>query len=337
MLGRRRPRSAETGAADGTSSRPAEVLGVYPGRSRNVRYVRLAEAGAGRCLSIPVSAEQGAAVTSARQRDRSGPTSMHELLVRLLDALGVQVSGVRVEELRGEDGKAAVLLSDGVEVATELTDALVLAAWAGAVVRVADRILDERGETLSARRVQSWGQPDSLAAAESPVPFELPQSYAALLRTLPAREMRPSFIHVDESDNRALMLLAAADTDLSLPVWMTAAQGKGVESAMKGAAAPRHRLACDVLAALGARIDRIAIMALRYGVYHVSMTLDDGTVASASTADALALALAAGARIFAAQELIDRSINVAIAFDKQAGLSESQQIYRMYYWAGELS
>jgi bifunctional DNase/RNase len=127
------------------------------------------------------------------------------------------------------------------------------------------------------------------------------------------REMTVYGVSFDIVGKAPIVLLKTADGDKVLPVWIGHSEAASILMKLQGQEPPRpltHDLLADVIVHLDAEVVRVTVTELRENTFHASITLrrnGDEIDVDSRTSDAIALALRAGAQIFAADEVIDES------------------------------
>ena len=127
------------------------------------------------------------------------------------------------------------------------------------------------------------------------------------------REMSVYGVSFDLVGKQPIVLLKTADGDKVLPVWIGHPEAASILMKLQGQEPPRpqtHDLLADVIAQLEAEVVRVTVTELRESTFHASITLrrnGDEIDVDSRTSDAIALALRAGAKIFAADDVIDES------------------------------
>jgi uncharacterized protein len=127
------------------------------------------------------------------------------------------------------------------------------------------------------------------------------------------REMNVYGVSFDLVGKQPIVLLKTADGDKVLPVWIGHPEAASILMKLQGQEAPRpqtHDLLADVIAQLDAEVVRVTVTELRDNTFHASITLrrnGDEIDVDSRTSDAIALALRAGAKIFAADDVIEES------------------------------
>jgi bifunctional DNase/RNase len=127
------------------------------------------------------------------------------------------------------------------------------------------------------------------------------------------REMTVYGVSFDLVGKQPIVLLKTADGDKVLPVWIGHPEAASILMKLQGQEPPRpqtHDLLADVIAQLDAEVVRVTVTELRESTFHASITLrrnGDEIDVDSRTSDAIALALRAGAKIFAADDVIEES------------------------------
>ncbi|HWC36620.1 MAG TPA: bifunctional nuclease family protein [Mycobacteriales bacterium] len=126
-------------------------------------------------------------------------------------------------------------------------------------------------------------------------------------------------VRVELPGNQPIVLLKESAGDRYLPIWIGAVEATAIAFAQQGIVPARpltHDLLKDVLEALQARLDAVLITDLRDGVYYADLRFADGTSVSARPSDAIALAIRAGATIYAEEAVLDTA-GIAIADEQE--------------------
>ncbi|MGN6473974.1 MAG: bifunctional nuclease family protein [Mycobacteriales bacterium] len=126
-------------------------------------------------------------------------------------------------------------------------------------------------------------------------------------------------VRVELPGNQPIVLLKESTGDRYLPIWIGAVEATAIAFAQQGIVPARpltHDLLKDVLEALRARLEAVLITELRDGVYYADLRFADGTSVSARPSDAIALAIRAGATIYAEEEVLDTA-GIAIADEQE--------------------
>jgi bifunctional DNase/RNase len=126
-------------------------------------------------------------------------------------------------------------------------------------------------------------------------------------------------VRVELPGNQPIVLLKESVGDRYLPIWIGAVEATAIAFAQQGIVPARpltHDLLKDVLEALRARLEAVLITDLRDGVYYADLRFADGTSVSARPSDAIALAIRAGAAIYAEEAVLDTA-GIAIADEQE--------------------
>src|ERR1051325_5013875 len=115
-------------------------------------------------------------------------------------------------------------------------------------------------------------------------------------------------VSFDMVGKQPIVLLKAVDTNKFLPIWIGHPEAAAILMKLQGASTPRpmtHDLLFDMLGELDVSCTRVAVTELRENTFYASITLAvNGRELEIDSrpSDALALAVRAGAPIFAAEE-----------------------------------
>jgi bifunctional DNase/RNase len=121
------------------------------------------------------------------------------------------------------------------------------------------------------------------------------------------QEMELVGIRVEMPSDAPAALLKETSGSRYLPIWIDAAEATAIAFAHQGMVSLRpltHELLHDVLAAVGIRLVSVNITALGDGTFNADLVLSNGSAVNARPADGIALAIRAGARILAADEIL---------------------------------
>ena len=127
------------------------------------------------------------------------------------------------------------------------------------------------------------------------------------------REMTVYGVSFDLVGKQPIVLLKTSDGDKVLPVWIGHPEAASILMKLQGQEPPRpqtHDLLADVIAQLDAEVVKVTVTELRESTFYASITLrrnGDEIDVDSRTSDAIALALRAGAKIYAADEVIEES------------------------------
>ncbi len=126
-------------------------------------------------------------------------------------------------------------------------------------------------------------------------------------------EMVVESVRVHMLSSRHVVILKEADRDRYLPIWIGPWEASAIAMKLQGLTPERpltHDLFATTLDELGARIDRVIISELADETFHARILLErDGRIVEvdARPSDALALAVRATVRIFAAEAVLEQA------------------------------
>ena len=127
-------------------------------------------------------------------------------------------------------------------------------------------------------------------------------------------------VSFDMVGKQPIVLLKAVDTNKFLPIWIGHPEAAAILMKLQGASTPRpmtHDLLFEMLGELDVNCSRVAVTELRENTFYALITVAvDGTELEIDSrpSDAIALAVRAGAPIFAAESVIEES---AIEFEHE--------------------
>lgn len=122
-----------------------DVVGVRVEMPSNQPIVLLKEAAGDRYLPIWIGAAEATAIAFAQQGVVPPRPLTHDLLRDVLQALGQELTAVRITDLRDGVFYALLVLGDGVEVSARPSDAIALALRTGSPIYGAEEVLGEAG------------------------------------------------------------------------------------------------------------------------------------------------------------------------------------------------
>ena len=120
-------------------------------------------------------------------------------------------------------------------------------------------------------------------------------------------------VSFDLGSKQPIVLLRTVEGSTFLPIWIGQPEAVAILMKLQGSDPPRpltHDLACTIIESLDAEISRVTVTELRENTFHAAITLlrnGDEVDVDSRTSDAIALALRAEARIYAADEVIEES------------------------------
>ena len=132
-------------------------------------------------------------------------------------------------------------------------------------------------------------------------------------------------VSFDLVGKQPIVLLKTAEGDKFLPVWIGHPEAASILMKLQDQAPPRpqtHDLLVEVISQLDAEVVRVTVTELRENTFHASITLKrngDEIEIDSRTSDAIALAIRADAKIFAADEVVEES---GIEFDGEGDDAE---------------
>lgn len=124
-------------------------------------------------------------------------------------------------------------------------------------------------------------------------------------------EMQIKGLMVDPVTNMPIVILKDASESRVLPIWVGIFEANAIALKVEEIATPRpmtHDLLCNLLEALGAKVEKIVVSDLRDNTYYALLHLLVGgrsVAVDARPSDALALALRTGAPIFVEEAVLD--------------------------------
>ena len=127
-------------------------------------------------------------------------------------------------------------------------------------------------------------------------------------------------VSFDMVGKQPIVLLKTAEGNKFLPIWIGHPEAAAILMKLQGANTPRpmtHDLLTEILGQLNARVVQIAVTELRENTFYalITLTINGSEVEIDSRpSDAIALAVRAGAPIFAAESVIEES---AIEFEHE--------------------
>ena len=120
-------------------------------------------------------------------------------------------------------------------------------------------------------------------------------------------------VSFDLVGKQPIVLLKTADANTFLPIWIGHPEAAAILMKLQGNDPPRpltHDLACSIVDSLDAHITKVTVTEMRENTYFALITIvQNGTEieVDSRTSDAIALALRAEAKIYAADDVIEES------------------------------
>lgn len=130
--------------------RELEVIGVRIEMPSNQPLVLLREVEGDRFLPIWIGAVEASAIAFALQGEPTPRPLTHELLQRVIEALGEQLSLVQIDDVADGVFYATLVFSSGATVSARPSDSIALAIRMGARIEGAESVLDDAGMHLPA-------------------------------------------------------------------------------------------------------------------------------------------------------------------------------------------
>jgi len=128
--------------------RELEVVGVRVETPSNQPLVLLREVNSDRFLPIWIGAVEAAAIAFAQQREPSPRPLTHELMHRIIEALGDSLDTVQIDNV--EDGVfyATLHFASGATVSARPSDSIALALRTRTRIEASEFVLDEAGMVM---------------------------------------------------------------------------------------------------------------------------------------------------------------------------------------------
>ncbi len=125
--------------------REVEVVGVRVEMPTNQPLVLLRESEGTRYLPIWIGAVEASAIAYAQEGAETPRPLTHELMQKLVVALGDELEEVRIIDVHDGVFFASLVFASGAEVEARPSDSIALALRAGARIVVTEDVLDEAG------------------------------------------------------------------------------------------------------------------------------------------------------------------------------------------------
>jgi uncharacterized protein len=126
-------------------------------------------------------------------------------------------------------------------------------------------------------------------------------------------EMVVESVRVHMPSSQHVVILKELDRERYLPIWIGPWEANAIAMKLQGVSSERpltHDLFSTTLDELGVAVRRVVISSLAEETFHARLFLESGgreVEVDSRPSDALALAVRAGVRIFAADEVLDRA------------------------------
>ena len=127
------------------------------------------------------------------------------------------------------------------------------------------------------------------------------------------REMEIYGVSFDLVGKQPIVLLKTSDGNKFLPIWIGHSEAAAILVKLQNAATPRpmtHDLVTDVLGQLEAEVIAVTVTELRENTFYARITIQQNgseIEIDSRPSDAIALAVRSGAKIFAADDVIEES------------------------------
>lgn len=150
-------------------------------------------------------------------------------------------------------------------------------------------------------------------------------------------EMHLSAVRVELPTNVPILLLQEASGDRTLPIYIGRPEAEAIAGALQGIQTKRpmsHDLMRDILTELGVVLDHVVITELKDQTFYAELRLRRGGtnyVVSARPSDAIALALRAGATIYAEEALLDAEGIVITQRDEAGDSPEGEELVAQFH------
>jgi bifunctional DNase/RNase len=144
-------------------------------------------------------------------------------------------------------------------------------------------------------------------------------------------EVRLAAVRVDLQSNTPVILLQEKGGERSLPIFIGAPEATAIAFAVQGVDVPRpmtHDLMRDILAALGAKVERVVVTEVRDSTYFAEIHLELGgrsLEVSSRPSDAVALATRTGSPLYVSEELMEEA-GVLIELGEEDGETEPDEL-----------
>ena len=150
-------------------------------------------------------------------------------------------------------------------------------------------------------------------------------------------EMHLSAVRVELPTNVPILLLQEASGDRTLPIYIGRPEAEAIAGALQGVQTKRpmtHDLMRDILTELGVVLDHVVITELKDQTFYAELRLRRGGtnyVVSARPSDAIALAIRAGATIYAEEALLDAEGIVITQRDETADSADGEELVAQFH------
>jgi uncharacterized protein len=149
-------------------------------------------------------------------------------------------------------------------------------------------------------------------------------------------EMHLSAVRVELPTNTPILLLQEASGDRTLPIYIGRPEAEAIAAALQGVVTKRpmtHDLMRDILTEVGVVLDFVIITELKDQTFFAELRLRRGGnsfIVSARPSDAIALAVRAGATIYADEALLDAE-GIVIAQREASEEGEGEELVAQFH------
>jgi len=130
--------------------RELEVVGVRIEMPSNQPLVLLREVEGERYLPIWIGAVEASAIAFAQQGEETPRPLTHELIQRIIEAVGAELTVVQIDGVSDGVFYATLVFASGATVSARPSDSIALALRLGTRIEAAESVLDEAGMLLPA-------------------------------------------------------------------------------------------------------------------------------------------------------------------------------------------
>jgi bifunctional DNase/RNase len=127
-----------------------EVIGVRIEMPSNQPLVLLREVEGDRYLPIWIGAVEASAIAFAQQGEATPRPLTHELLQRIIEALGDDLTTVQIDDVADGVFYATLVFTSGATVSARPSDSIALAIRMGTRIEASEAVLEEAGMHLPA-------------------------------------------------------------------------------------------------------------------------------------------------------------------------------------------
>lgn len=146
------------------------------------------------------------------------------------------------------------------------------------------------------------------------------------------REVKVRGLILDPANNSPIVLLKEVSSDVMLPIWIGVYEANAIAMEIEKAVAQRpltHDLLRNVMAQLGATVERVVITDLVESTFYATIVLDVGgrkVFIDSRPSDAIALALRTDSPIYVADHVIRNSKNTISSHDLERAARRQPEI-----------